>query len=584
MQVTEPTPITRNLEIDALQEILRWPDADPRAAVILASQLMGERRDREGFEYFQELAAARPDHPLLASLEGLFQARLARLQPPDQVLAWLGDAIEKLDRGVRQAPGLTTYFRGLVLAELPAELGRVDAAVRDLEWVLANGRGFPPGLSRGVNRALARAYGLLGRDEDAKEALRRSGSQSLGGDDPVFVTDSWMTASEGFHFTSPRLLEVAPNVHVAQGYDFGDFAFVVTGDGVVAIDSGTIPANVEAALAALRAITSEPVRKVILTHAHWDHVGGLEALLGPGVEVIAQANFPSELERVIGSPAPWDALFFGTRAPRTHRVTPDRLVAGREVMRVGGVELVLHPVYGGETSDGLLVHVPASAVVFTGDVMMPYLGSPFLAEGSAEGLFDALGLIRDLEPRVLVHGHTGLTENFTIGALPGIEAALRDLHQHVLNGIAAGRTLVEILHDNHLPGVLRDHPSAAVPFLVMRDNFVKRVHHQRAGYWKVDGEGIEDFGRDEWAAALDLVADGSPEPFARAAESLLRRGDPGLALGIIDLALSRHPASEPLAALRVQALTRLRERHQSLNPFKFIVYSGWAKAELSPAP
>jgi hypothetical protein len=265
-------------------------------------------------------------------------------------------------------------------------------------------------------------------------------------------------------------------------------------------------------------------------------------------------------------------------------VAPDRLVTRRDSLTVGGVELVLYPAYGGETSDGLVVHLPANGVVFTGDVMMPYLGSPALPQGSAAGLFDTMRLIRELEPRLLIHGHTPLTENFTVEALPGLEAALRDLHEHVVHAVRSGRSRMDVVRDNHLPAVLREHPAAVVPYLITRDNFIQRVHRQRTGYWQPDGEGIAEFTPQEWAAALDLVAEGRPEPFAEAARRLLERGDHALALGILDLALLGHPDSQPLADLRGRALARLRERHHALNPFKFIVYSERAGAELPQVP
>jgi glyoxylase-like metal-dependent hydrolase (beta-lactamase superfamily II) len=67
-----------------------------------------------------------------------------------------------------------------------------------------------------------------------------------------------------------------------------------------------------------------------------------------------------------------------------------------------------------------MVYLPASGLLFTGDVMMPYIGNPFLAEGSPEGLLETLRLIRDLAPRVLIQGHTPLTETFTIDIIPGL--------------------------------------------------------------------------------------------------------------------------------------------------------------------
>jgi hypothetical protein len=50
----------------------------------------------------------------------------------------------------------------------------------------------------------------------------------------------------------------------------------------------------------------------------------------------------------------------------------------------------------------------------------------------------------------------------------------------------------------------------------------------------------------------------------------------------VNLGLLNHPASRALAALRRDAFDRLRTRYQNLNPFKFIVYSEWAKVDLDP--
>ena len=65
-----------------------------------------------------------------------------------------------------------------------------------------------------------------------------------------------------------------------------------------------------------------------------------------------------------------------------------------------------------------MVHLPASGVLFAGDVLMPYLGQPFAGEGSPEGLLQALAFIGSLRPRLLIHGHTTLTEQFTAEAVP----------------------------------------------------------------------------------------------------------------------------------------------------------------------
>jgi len=580
--VAAERPIVPDLELEALKDAIQWPKADVTAVMALAGRLMAGRRDAEGLVYFRERAASEPDRGLFLALEGVFQARQAGDVSLFRRVAWVNDAVAKLDRAVALEPGLPRYLRGIVLAGLPARFGKAQAAVEDLTWMLDNKERFPVGLRRGAYYGLAQAYTTLGREPDANQALARSGAARLDTTQPVFIADFSLSARDGFRFRPPRLVELARGVHVAQGFDFGDIGFVSTDEGIVAIDAGTTEETARAALQALRRVTSRPITDVILTHAHWDHIGGLGALRESNPRVIAQAAFAEELGIVNGTGVPFRYFFGAAGSGRRYEVRPHHLVREPETLTVGGTRFVLYPARGGETTDALLIHVPDRGALFVGDAFMPYLGAPFVAEGSAEGLFETIALIRTLQPRVLVHGHPPLTDIYTVDALPAIEQALRELHQRVRTGIGEGRTLVDILHDNILPGSLREHPAAVLPYLVMRDNFVKRVYHQSTGYWKPDGEGMEVIAPAEWAAALDLLGGHREDAFVRSVRGLSERGDDVLALKLAQLGLARYPGSEALAALRRRALDNLRARHQGLSPFKFIIYSEWAGAELSP--
>jgi len=548
------------LEIDALKTAAAWPGANRRTVVVLASQLMAAERYQEGYEYF----AARPDDALSLALAGAFESRLdGRIK----------EAIVKLDAAAGLDLGLAQYFRGTSLAAQPDCAGRAETVVADLEFVLDVRDQFPPGLMRAVHQGLATAYETLGRTQDAAAARGKAGR---------LVSDYSVSADDGFRFVPPTLASLAPGIHVAQGYDFSDFGFIVTDDGIVAIDAASTPEHAAAALRDLRAITDLPVTHVILTHGHWDHVGGLDALTVDGATVIAQAGFPDELRNQNSGPAPFRYFMPNGRSHQAH-VVPDHLVSSPETLTAGGVSVTLIPIAGGETADGLIVHVPDRDVVFVGDMNMPYLGAPFFAEGSAAGLFEAMETVMKLRPRLLIHGHTALTAAFTIEAFPGLLAALRSLDDVVRTSITDGLTEAEILRLNHLPEVLREHPLAVTPYTATRDAFIQRVHRQRTGYWHPRGEGIEQFTPAELAVAADLLGGGMTAAFGAAGAELLRRGEYALALRILDLGLMRHPGTPELVELRSAVLLKLVEVNQLINPFKFIYYAGLADLELPPA-
>jgi glyoxylase-like metal-dependent hydrolase (beta-lactamase superfamily II) len=550
--------------------------------VALATALVAARADAEGSSYFRDLSERNPGDATAQALAGFFQVRAG-----DDVAG----GINKLDKAANMDVGLPQYFRGLALAELlsegpseaefdPADIGRADKVIVDLDLVLAARDQFPVGFLRAAYQGLARAYMVLGQQDQAAGALRRSGLGSATRDRPLLFTSFSVTVRDGMRLSAPSALSPAANVHVAQSYDFGDFAFIETSAGMVAIDAGTSPDRVLAAMADLGLEDRAPVTHLILTHAHFDHIGGSTALRGPRTQVITAAGFPAEAERQRHWTVP--PYLTGTNASVTSDVKPDRLVSEQTTLVVGDTQFVLIPVRGGETTGALMVYLPASGLLFTGDVLMPYVGVPFTAEGSPEGVLETMRYIRELAPRRLIGGHTTLTDNFTIDALTGLEPALTELHAFALDRIGENMALPLILDLAYLPASLRNHPAAVLPYLVSRDCFIARLYHQRTGYWQPDGRGLDPRNPEEMAAALDLLAGEKAEAFVNAASTLADQGDLTLALEILAPGLLRHPASSELADLRQAVLVRLMDERQLSDPFGFLFYAELAGAELAP--
>lgn len=97
---------------------------------------------------------------------------------------------------------------------------------------------------------------------------------------------------------------LAPGVHAlvrtkAPGYFLdANVLFVVNDDDVLVVDANLTPSSAEASIAALRKLTPKPVRYLVNTHRHHDHVGGNEVYRRefPGVEIVGSEAMRGDLE------------------------------------------------------------------------------------------------------------------------------------------------------------------------------------------------------------------------------------------------------------------------------------------------
>src|SRR3954471_17105795 len=79
---------------------------------------------------------------------------------------------------------------------------------------------------------------------------------------------------------NPEVLQLRPNFYMIAGAG-GNIGFQVGADGVVVVDSGSA-SSADAVIAAIRKVTTQPIRYVINTSADPDHVGGNAAVAKAG--------------------------------------------------------------------------------------------------------------------------------------------------------------------------------------------------------------------------------------------------------------------------------------------------------------
>jgi glyoxylase-like metal-dependent hydrolase (beta-lactamase superfamily II) len=183
--------------------------------------------------------------------------------------------------------------------------------------------------------------------------------------------------------------------------------FIVTDEGVVVVDALASPRQGEALLRAIRGVTRQPVRWLVLTHHHPDHHFGAIVFRRAGAKVIAHPD-----RRVLAGEAGPDALVadwsrvVGREAMRGFRFAdvPDRPVTGTDTLRLGGRSIVISHPGAAHTAGDLMVWLPDAGVLFAGDLLIED-GVTMVVDGSARALEHGLAIIDSLAPRIAVPGH-----------------------------------------------------------------------------------------------------------------------------------------------------------------------------------
>ena len=220
----------------------------------------------------------------------------------------------------------------------------------------------------------------------------------------ITCAGAWLPGGQTMAQPMPKraIVEVADQVYAATGYASNNMGFIVTAEGVVVIDTGMTPELGQAFLEDIRRYTDQPVRYVIFTHYHYDHVDGASAFQGAGVEFVAQRELAWNLKNLKGLEHINQMVLGEVREAPT--VYPDITYDENYALELGGRTINLYHAMG-ETSDATLVHLPAEDVIFIGDLNNANLGSPVMPEGYAEGYIEAVALIESLKPGVIVPGH-----------------------------------------------------------------------------------------------------------------------------------------------------------------------------------
>jgi glyoxylase-like metal-dependent hydrolase (beta-lactamase superfamily II) len=219
-----------------------------------------------------------------------------------------------------------------------------------------------------------------------------------------------------------RAQSVAPQVWFVQGESalgssanrnfISNAGFVVTPAGVVVIDALGAPVLAKELIAAIRRITPLPIRYVIVSHYHADHVYGLQAFRAIGARILAHPaardylNAELAQQRLQASReelAPWID-------ESTRLVAADEWLSGEQTeLLLGGDRLLIRHAGPAHTPEDLVVYHPASGSLFTGDLVFR-ARIPFVGQADSRAWIRALDGLLAWSPKRLLPGHGPVAE------------------------------------------------------------------------------------------------------------------------------------------------------------------------------
>jgi glyoxylase-like metal-dependent hydrolase (beta-lactamase superfamily II) len=149
-----------------------------------------------------------------------------------------------------------------------------------------------------------------------------------------------------------RKVEGTDNVYIFR-YQGHQSMFVVTKAGVIATDPIGLrrPQAVTTYIEEIKKVTNQPIKYVIYSHSHYDHIAGGKPFKDLGARFIAHKNAQAQLKRF----------------PSPDVVMPDEVVDNKRTITLGGTTLELIYVGRNHSDNSLVMRLPKEKLIFTVD-------------------------------------------------------------------------------------------------------------------------------------------------------------------------------------------------------------------------
>ncbi len=327
------------------------------------------------------------------------------------------------------------------------------------------------------------------------------------------------------------------------------------------------------------AVDDSPVRYILLTQGHVDHVGGVDLMREEGTKLVAHANnlaHQADDARIASFRASRSAFAFADAIARAwkfiqeqaggsihpqSRPTPDITFDVRHELALGELRMELIWTPGGETTDSMVIWLPQHGICFTGNLFSALFGHfPNLVTVRGDRYREALRFIESLEtvlalgPELLLTGHHGpVAGKETIREeLTRLRDAVRYVHDQTVRGMNLGKDVHTLMQEIQLPPELevgQGYGKVSWSVRAIWENYAGWFHHRST---------TELFAVPAQSVHADLVdLAGGAEPVAARASERLASGQPLHAIHLAEAALDASPSNRAALAVMIRAHEQL---------------------------
>ncbi len=413
---------------------------------------------------------------------------------------------------------------------------------------------------------------------------------------PKPVTEQTQYLLDMKHTLEQKMIKVADNVYVATSYDASNISMIVGDDGYVLIDAGKFPHNAEKVKEEFSQITDKPLKAVIFTHGHNDHVGGLSAFLKgtTGVQLIGADNLgdENEFDALAGHSNQRAYMQSGMALPASERIHNGVAIAVKPAKKtvskdkdpyapaitkddltlaitqpvtelsIAGLDFEITRTYG-ETDDHLMIYYKQGDVLFTGDLI--YRSFPNLSAIRGTKYRDVNQWIKSLNAMLsknanaLVMGHTRpfIGKEEVKAVLTNQRDAIEYVFSKTIEGMNKGLTPDELVQYAKLPAKFAEDPNLA-PLYGNPDWAIRGIFNGYLGWFDGNPTNLDPLPPKEEAEKY-VKAMGGVNTVVALAEKAIADKEYRWALQLSDKLLATNKANQTYKNIKADALMLLAD-------------------------